>query len=195
MKTKAFAMVSVILLVVSLASSLIQPVKASSYIWWEYWHSGRYENYPDFPYNISTTTTIYSEYYDYWVKVALVVSVYQYEPYDVYDIVHFRLALYFDSFAQEGLWPVAASFVTFFMDKDDSGSNLNDQAIEVRLSSNIHPGFSQGAGLDQSTSDSSNYTDRAFWALDALGFAVGLFCEPVGIATGLYLLRMATRPS
>lgn len=188
MKTKAFAMVSVILLVLSLASSLIQSVKASGNVWWEYWHSGRYQNYPGYPYNISTTATIYSADYDYWVKVALVVSVCEYEPYDPYDMVHFKLVLYFDSFAQEGLQPVAASFVTFFIDKDDSGSNLNDQAIEVRRSSNIHPGFSQGYGLKQSISDSSDYNDRAFWALDALGFAVGLFYEPVGVATSLISL-------
>jgi hypothetical protein len=117
-----------------------------------------------------------------------VISVYQYTPYYEYDIVGFRVALYFDSFAQEGLQPITASFVTFEIDKDDSGSNLNNQAIEVLRNSIVHPGFSQGAGLVQSTSDSSSPDDRAFWALDALGFAVGLFCEPVGIATGLISL-------
>jgi len=186
MKKKTYALLSVILVLPLLSSSLIQPVKASSYIWWEYWHSGRYQNYPGYPYNISTTTTIYSVDYDYWVKVALVVSVCEYEPYDPYDMVHFKLAVYFDSFAQEGLWPVTASFVTFVMDKDDTGSNLNDQKISVEKDAD--PGFSQGAGLVQSISGSSDYDDRAFWALDALGFAVGLFCEPVGIATGLISL-------
>ena len=163
-------------------------MKASGNVWWEYWHTGRYDNYPDFPYNISTTTTVYSADYDYWVKVALDVSVYEYGSYfGSLDTVNFRLALYFDSFAQEGLWPVTASFVTFVMDKDDSGSNLNDQCISVEISG-TPAGFSQGAGLVQSISDSSDYDDRAFWALEALGFAVGLFCEPVGIATGLISL-------
>jgi hypothetical protein len=80
--------------------------------------------------------------------------------------------------------PVPADFVTFVIDKDDSGSNLNDQCISVETSG-TPAGFSQGAGLVQRTPDSSDYEDRAFWALDILGFATGLVYEPVGIAAGL----------
>ena len=188
MKTKACVIVAIILLLLPLVSSLVEPVKASGNVWWEYWHSGCYQNYAGYPHNISTTTTIYSESYDYWVKVTLVVSIYEYSTYFGYDAVNFRLLLYFDSFAQEGHWPpitpVPADFVTFVIDKDDSGSNLSDQCISVEISG-TPAGFSQGAGLSQRTEDSSDFEDRAFWALDILGFAAGLFYEPVDIAAGL----------
>lgn len=114
----------------------------------------------------------------------------------MYDFVHFKVALYFDSFADEGLYPVPAERVTFFIDKDTEGSNLGDQSIDVQESSGIKPGFCQGGNLSQwGPKIESDADDRAWWALKALGFAVGLFCEPVSVAMGLIDLASAFAPN
>lgn len=168
-------------------------------LWSEHWHSGIYENYPGYPENVSTTKTVQSADGNYWAKIALVVSVYEYE-YEAHlggvDAVYFRVALYFDSFVDEGLYPEVAERVTFLIEKDTSGSNLGDQAIEVQVHDpNIFPGISQGRGLNQDTPlTDSQPEDLEWWALKALAFAVGLFVEPVGVAMGLIDVATAYAP-
>ena len=192
-KTKAYALLGVILLLVPLVSSLIETVKASSY-WNVTWHN--YFNYSGSPINRSSTTIVFSADYDYWVEIALVVSIYDYNTDAGVDAVAFRVALYFDSFADKGLYPVPAEYVVFKIDKDNGGSNLGDQAIEVLASSDIRPGCCQGGNLSQWGPEiTSDYEDRAWWALKALGFAVGLLCEPVGVAMGLIDLATAFAPN
>ena len=192
MKMKAYAMIGVILLLLPLASSLIQPAKASSDHWDEYWHAGIYENYPGYPEDVSTTITVYNDDESQWVKIALVVSVYQYEPYVDDDIVVLRVALYYDSFA-DGVLPVPAYAVTLCVQKDTEGSNFYDQAMEVRYSA-ARPGFAQGSGLDQSSYLGSNQDDREWWALHVLSFAAGLFYEPIDVVTDLISLGNAWAP-
>lgn len=191
MKTKAYATVGVILLLLPLASSLIQSVKASSY-WSATWHD--YIPYSGSPFNRSRTTTVYSPDLNYWVKIALVVSIYGYTTdFDV-DSVQFRAALYFDSFADEGLYPVPAEYAAIKIDKSTAGSNLGDQAIEVVDTSDVRPGYSQGGNLFQWSSTSSDYDDREWWGLKALAFGVGLFVEPIDVATDLIDLAYAFAP-
>lgn len=193
MRKTTCAMICMIFLLLPLASSLIQPAKASSDHWDEYWHGGIYENYPGSPENVSTTITVYNDQQSQWVKIALVVSVYQYEPYVDDDVVVLRVALYYDSFAEEDVLPVPADSVTIFVQKDTEGSNLNDQGMEVRYS-DITPGFAQGSGLDQNDWVDSTQDDRECWALDALDFATGLFCEPLSVATGMISFASAWIP-
>lgn len=186
-------MISVILLLLPLASSLIQPAKASSDHWDECWHGGIYENYPGYPENVSTTITVYSDDESQWVKIALVVSVYQYEPYVDDDIVVLRVALYYDSFADETMLPVPAAFVTLNVQKDTDGSNFYDQAMEVRYSG-VRPGFAQGSGLDQSSYLDSTQDDREWWALKTLEYGAGLYFEGLGVVTGMISLASAWVP-
>lgn len=195
-KIKAFAMVTAALLLLS--SCLIQLGEAAyvgSDRWIETWHSGSYQNYPDYPENISTTTTVYSADYKLWVKIALVVSVYQYQPDVDHDCVNFRVALYFDSFASESLpvpLPEVADSVTFFIDKDTDGSNLNDQLIEFQFS-DVRP-LSQGYGLVQSNGIYSTPQERRVKALHALATAVCLFAEPLDVALDLTEIASAWSP-
>jgi len=187
-KTKACTTVIAILIFLVLAPNLVQSVKASSNtLWSETWHSGIYEDYPGYPQNISTTKIVYSESGYFWVKIGLVVSVYQYEPWYEYDAVFFRVVLYFDSFASEELGtplPVTAQHVSFIINKDSIGSNLNDQCISV-VETATPPGFSQGRGLDQYVLTESFNSNRLWWALGALGHATSLFFEPIGAAETL----------
>ena len=195
-KRKVCAIIIVILMFLALVLNLLQPVKASSNSWSETWHSGIYENYPGYRQNISTTKTVYSTCGNYWIKIGLVVSVYQYQPWLNHDAVFLMLGLYFDSFANEGLptpLPVAAQHVSFAIEKDAGGSNLNDQWLSV-VQTETPPGCSQGYGLIQYTSTGANYPDKTWWALTTLGHAVGLFFEPVGVAMGLIDLAYAFAP-
>jgi hypothetical protein len=185
-------MIGVILLLLQVVSSLIQPAKASGSSWDEYWHAGIYESYPGYPENVSNTITVYNDDGSQWVKIALVVSVYQYEPYVDDDIVVLRVGLYYDSFA-DGVLPCPADAVTICVQKDTEGSNFYDQAMEVRYSG-ARLGFAQGSGLDQSSWLDSTQDDREWWALGVLSFAAGLFCEPVDVVTDLIFLASSWAP-
>ena len=117
----------------------------------------------------------------------MVVSIYQYQPDYQWDVVNFRVALYFDSFADESLpvpLPVPAEWVVFYIDKASGGSDFNSHQIQVEVSSSP-PGYSQGRGLEQSTPLSSTPEEREHLGLEALEFAVELFFEPADIARDL----------
>lgn len=190
MKTKAFAIITVALLLSAL--SLIQTGNAvigESNWWYEYWHD--HADYTSHPQNISTTFSVSSAGGDFWIDAALVVSVYQYNPDDQWDSVNFRVALYFDSFASVAL-PVTAEWITFFIDKDTDGSDLDHQLIEFQFS-DVRP-LSQGYGLDQSNWIPSDYDGRAGKALPALATAVGLFLEPIDVAMDLISIADAWFP-
>jgi hypothetical protein len=134
---------------------------------------------------------------NWWIKIALVVSIYQYEPYYDDDMVAFRVAVYFDSYASTSLPmpnPVPASRVTFLLDKDTTGSNLYDQCTSVEIAT-TPAGYSQAYGLVQYSSMPSTYDDRASWALKALGFAVGLFNQPVSVAISLIDMAYSFQPT
>jgi len=184
-KTKACTLIIAAMILLSLGALAVKPVEAAS-LWSETWHSGIYEDYPGYPQNVSATKIIYSSggppYY--WIKTALVVSIYQYQPWYDDDAVFLRMSLYFDSFAEQGYYPYSAQDAAFLIDKDTSGSNLNDQCMSV-ITTATPPGFSQGYGLDQYNDLSSVYNNRLFWAIDSLGHAVGLFLEPISIAETL----------
>ena len=198
MKTKAFAIISVALLLSALSSIPTgNAVIGVSNLWYETWHN--YVLYGDHPQNISTTVSVQSPDGDLWIDVALVVSVYEYTQFLGDDTVNFKVTLYFDSFASEEIpvpVPVTASFVTFFIEKDSDGSNLYDQEIRIvdAPPTGWGEGYSQGYGLVQSTYTSSNYDGRAEWALNVLDFAVGLFAEPIDVAIDLISLANAWVP-
>lgn len=182
---KACAMLSAVLV---LLASLLVPKGYSTVsggnLWYGIWH--QYQYHTNNPENISASTTIYAPTGDTWFNVALVVSVYQYEPhFDNEDMVNFRVALYFDSFAAQGYIPVPARMVTLNIEKDTGGSNFNDQRIKFYYDADASPGYHQGRYLWQTTSTDSNFEQRKSLALATVGFAVGLFYEPVGVALDL----------
>jgi len=122
------------------------------------------------------------------VNIGLVASVYEYNHYQGDNHVGFRIALYYDSFSSEpSRPPVTAEFVTFFIDKNEEGSDLDQQAIRIVDEPPLgwSEGYSQGYGLEQKIFAESDPVQRGNWALNALGCGVGLFCEPVGVALGL----------
>jgi len=193
-KVKHLALIiAALLLLFFPATNLVRPVKAieADDHWYEYWHN--YQLYGDSPQNVSSTTTVYDSTGHWWVKLALVVTVTEYTQDFGDDVVNFRVALYYDSFADEGFQPIPADYVTFYIDKDADGSNLYDQKISLVVTDTPH-GYSQGYILDQSTFTSSTYDEREYWGLKALGFAVGLFYEPVSVAIDLIDLASAWIP-
>jgi len=176
---------------------VIQPSKAyfDDNSWYEYWHQYKWY-FPPHPQNISSTITVYSEDYHFWARAALVVSVCQYIPYStLYDAVILELSLYFESFRDPsyGYRCPAAKSVTFFIHKDTSGSNLQDQTIDIEKTTTT-PGFHQGYGLVQTLSTESTAKQRYYYGIDALATAAGLFLEPIGVAEALINLGAAFQP-
>jgi len=192
-KTKACAIIGVTLLLSVLSPIQKGNANGSSNSWSRTWHN--YASYTERPLNFSTTIRVSDPNYDYWIDVALVVSIYQYNEDVQHDSVNFRAALYFDSFASESLpvpMPVVADYVKIFIDKDTSGSNLNNQLIEFQFS-DVRP-LSQGGGLVQSNGIYSTREEREAKALVALAAAVGLFAEPIGVAKDLIEIASAFSP-
>lgn len=189
-KTKTHALVCVLLLL-PLSLTLSAKATEASDTWEEYWHRGRYQNYPGTPINISSTVTVYDETFKHWAKVALIVCIYEYQTYyGERDVVLFRVALYWDSFAAEGFQPIPANYVNLYFDKD--GSNTYDQKIDLEKSQDET--YHQGKLLEQNTWIDSTYDDRKYWAYDAISFGVGLFSEPVGLAMSLISLAASWLP-
>lgn len=197
-KIKTCVTVVLLLLLPLLAPSLIQPVKASPNYWYAPWLDYQWNVNPEGVHqpvvNLSTATTVYSGDESQWVKTALVVSVYDYEPYVSADRVVFRVVLYYDSFADETMLPVPAATVTLNVQKDLDDSNFNDHRMKVETSGD-EPGFAQGDGLDQSSYLDSTQSNRRWWAVKALAYGAGLFCEPIGVVTGLISLANAFAPA
>jgi hypothetical protein len=187
MKKIKTCVIAVLLLLPLLAPILIQPVKASN-IWAAAWMDYQYNVDPEGVHhpiaNLSTTTTLTDDTGMFTTKIALVVPVYDYEPYVDLDLVAFRTMLYFDSFAEGTLIPAYTPQVIFIIEKDTDGCDLNKQFIEWHKPS-AYKGWSQGKGLQQNSGTPSTSDERSFWAFKALAFGVGLFSEPVSLATGL----------
>jgi hypothetical protein len=185
-KSRAFAaFITVLVLPTFLWVPQGKSAESGSNFWYGYWHEWQY--YTEHPLNISTTTTVYDNLGNKWFEAALVVSIYQYEPFMTGATVNCRVALYFDSFAQQGLFPVPARLAGFHIEKD-GGSELDHEQMIFLVDSDRPPGYSQGRGLWQTTSIPSTSQNRIEWSLSALGFAVGLFREPLGIALELISL-------
>ena len=190
-RIKTCAVVSLLLLSI-LAPSLIKSTVATEAgdLWYTHW--GDFQDYRSAPENVSTTTTVSDVTGIYQYKVALVVSAYQYEGFGDYDAVIFRVAVYIESSSTE--LPAYAWRVMIDIEKDTSGSDLNRQTMET-VYSDVRPGFSQSYGLRQTTSTSSTYDNRAWWALKALAFAAGLYYQPIGVVTGLIDIAKAFLPA
>lgn len=198
MSRMKIAVVVASLVLLFMLSVMISPTKAvisGDNLWYEYRHS--YKLYGDNPESISTSSFAASPDYSWWINIGLVASVYEYTQFFGDDSVNFRLALYFDSYASENMpvpIPVAADFVTFFIDKDTGGSDLTSQTINIVNydTEGFGPGYSQGYGFVQTTSTSSTYDNRALWAWDAIAFAIGLFSgDPAFvISTAIQLISL-----
>jgi len=115
----------------------------------------------------------------YAVKVALVVAIYGYGLYYDLDTVFFRSILYFSSYAQEGYTPVPADCVFFYIDKDQQGSDLNNQAMELEMWDT--PVYHQGRNFEQTILRPSDPQQRLPVVGPALEFAVTEVLDPTGI--------------
>lgn len=163
---------------------LAEATIGSSDLWYAYCNQWQT---PSSPEQISSTFSL--QYGDIkWMNVALVVSVHEYEQYFTTGaVVHFRVNLYIDSFAKDGLYAVPVENVALHIEKDDTGWGLEKQRITM-IASEAMPGFSQGNKLHQSIYINSEPQDRVAWGIvEALGFAIGLFppAEPIAIMWGL----------
>jgi hypothetical protein len=167
-----------------LGSFSIAPTKATSDTWYAIWHS--YQERSQNPVNLSSTTILYSSGNNYWVKIVLVTSVYQYSTLVTDNAVTFRTAVYVDSFASSSIpvpLPYPAEDVSIVIEKDDQSSNRNNQWGDTQTSATN--AYHQGYGLDQTNQLSCVYDEKFDKAAKALEFAVGLVCEPIGVAWAL----------
>ncbi|MBE0519924.1 hypothetical protein IBX35_02650 [Candidatus Bathyarchaeota archaeon] len=183
MKRK-LAMVCVALLLLPLAFGMVQPVKASSNTWSVNWHD--YIIY-DSPINVSTTTEVVGANGHCTTIVELVVSIgrYHWDDFLPLDFVYFRVVVYVKAIADPGYQPQYATDVSIQLKKIGS----NQDHTKIRL---VHeePEHSQGHYLTQTTAAASDPLERIELALVPLEYAVGLACEPAGMA--IMLINMAS---
>lgn len=179
MMKRKVATVSVALLLLPLAFSLIQPVKATSITWTGHWHN--YITY-DAPVNISTTRVVSGADGHCTNTVELVASIdrYTWDTFANLDFVYFRVVVYVRSVADPGYQPQFATKVSIHLDKiyDDQEHTI------IRL---VHeePQHSQGDYLTQATYVESDPLDRIEMARIPVEYAVGLACLPAGFAITL----------
>jgi hypothetical protein len=177
-------------LLISATNLLVRHAEANSDTWSQDWHN--WVNYYDAPVSLSTTTICSGANGHCVTEVALVVSIYRYDYVYPTDYVQFVVAVYVKAIADSGYQPQYATDVSIQLDK--IGSDQGHTLIHM-INNEDPPGYSQSYGLNQGTNTSSSYESRALWVLSALGFAVGLFSEPIGIAVGLIDVAVAFVPS
>lgn len=189
MMKRKLATVYVALLLLPLAFGLIQPVTATNSCWF-YWHD--YIDYYESPVNVSTSRVVSGADGHCTDTVELVVTIaeYHYDTFVDMDFVYFKVAVYVKSVADPGYQPQYATQVSIHFKKiyDDPEHTMITMEDKV-----LPPGYSQGEGLVQSYVIDSSYEQRSTLSLKALAFAVGLACEPVGVAVGLIELAQAFR--
>ncbi len=186
--------ITIILLLISLN---IESVHATSVgnIWFETWSNyTAYDPNQGGPQNATITTVLRDvQGIGYEMRISLVVSAYQYTPYDIGDLVHFRMALYFESIAPwSGGAPPWIECVYFYIFKD--GSDQESSTIHFAQDP-TRPGYSQGFRLSKYLSTNSSEGDRIWWASKPLTLAISLIeyfagLPPLSIA--LDLIDLAT---
>ncbi|MFX1283223.1 MAG: hypothetical protein ACFFB5_06190 [Promethearchaeota archaeon] len=156
--------------------------------WSETYSSSPYHDYSNNPERIGSSITVYG--WGNWFQAGLAVSVYQYVPYDIYNLVHFRVAVHFNSCGiitpQQSYPAFHADDIIIFIDKE---GYYSEQSMIVRdFSGDDDNPYSQGK--DISTPSFVVFDDeeseREDYARKTVEFAVKQICGHIPYLGGYF---------